>query len=35
MLRHLKTFLTTAGPVILVFGLAIVLRFGRALEMIR
>lgn len=35
MLRHLKSFLTTVGPVILVFGLAVLLRIGLALEMIR
>jgi hypothetical protein len=35
MFRHLKSFLTTVGPVILVFGLAVLLRFGRALEMLR
>jgi hypothetical protein len=35
MLRHLKSALATCGPVILVFGLAVLLRFGRALEMLR
>jgi hypothetical protein len=35
MFRHLKSSLVTCGPVILLFGLAVLLRFGRALEMIR
>ena len=35
MLRHVKSFLVTGGPVILVFGLAVLLRFGVVLEMLR
>jgi hypothetical protein len=35
MLRHFKEFLTTCGPVMLLLTLAVLLRFGLALEMIR
>ena len=35
MFRHLKSALVTFGPVILLFGMAVLLRFGRALKMLR
>ena len=35
MLNHLKTFLATFGPVMLVFTMVALLRFGLVLEMVR
>ena len=35
MLRHVKSFLATGGPLMLLFGLAVLLRFGVVLEMLR
>ena len=35
MLRDVKSFLATGGPLMLLFGLAVLLRFGVVLEMLR
>jgi hypothetical protein len=35
MLRHCKVVLTTCGPLMLMLGLGVVVRFGVVLEMLR
>ena len=35
MVRHITSFLATCGPVMLMLGLGVVVRFGVVLEMLR